>query len=156
MSRVSFIVTYSKSPAVKLNVDMFIQFVISPLYKCGATLQPCSSVGSQRWGSSPPEGGAAPAWCCPAPRTRCRRRAPAGAPCRSPWHRACRGTEPWPSPCREQRWLRGSVYPASTGTQGRPAGGTPSSNGPSGVRHGDIWKSLPLNEHIKFMTYFLI
>lgn len=118
----------------------------SPQYKCGASLQTCSSVRNQRSGSSRPEDGAAPAWCCRAPQTPCRRRARAGAPCRSPWPPARPDTEPWPSPCQVRRWQCGSDAQASTQIQGRPGGGVLWLNVLSWVWDGNIWKDLPLDK----------
>lgn len=80
---------------------------LSPRYKYDAFLLTCSSARSPRWGSSLLEDGAAPAWCCRAPRTPCRRRDRAGAPSRSPWPPARPDTAPWPSPCQGQRWRCG-------------------------------------------------
>lgn len=96
---------------------------VSPQYKCGASLQTCSSVRSQRLGSFPPEDEGAPAWCCQAPQTPCRRHAQEGAPCHSPWPPARPDTEPWPSPCQGRLWLCGSASPASTAMQAHPDGG---------------------------------
>lgn len=93
-----------------------------PRYKCGASLQTCSSVRSQRWGFSPPVDGAAPVWCYQAPQTLCRPHVQAGEPFHSLWPPAHPDRAQWPSPCQEQQLRCGSASLASTRVQG-PLGG---------------------------------
>lgn len=117
-----------------------------PQYKCDASLQTCSSVGIQRWGFSPPVDGAAPVWCCQAPRTPCTHRARAGAPFRSLWPPALHDRAQWPSPCQEQQWQCGSASPASTEVQGPPDGRVQWSTVTSQVGVDNICRS-PLMEN---------
>lgn len=129
---------------------------ISPQYKYGAFLQTCSSVKSQRWGSSRPEDAAAPAWCFQAPRTPCRRRAQATAPCHSLWPPARPGTVPWPSPCLEQQWQCDSVFPGSTATQEPPGEGAPSLKVPWWVWVENICKDQLLNRQKNSSGFYIV
>lgn len=117
-----------------------------PRYKCGASLQTCSSVRSQRWGFSPPGDGAAPVWCYQAPQTLCRRHVQAGEPSHSLWPPAHPDRAQWPSPCQEQQLRCGSASPASTGVQGPPGGGVRSSRATLQVEFDKIYRN-PLMEN---------
>lgn len=120
-----------------------------PQYKCGAFLRTCSSVRSQRWGSSPPADGAAPVWCYQAPQTLCRRHAQAGAPFRSRWPPAHPDRAQWPSPCQEQQLQCGSASPASTKAQGPPAGGLRSSRATLQVEFDNIYRNPLMKNKVK-------
>lgn len=123
-------------------------YAFLPQCKCGASLQTCSSVRSQRWGFSPPAGGATPIWCYQVQQTRCTHRVQAGAPFHWPRPPARPDRVQWLSPCQGQQLQYGSASPASTEVQGPPDGGVQSSTVTLPVEVDNIWRN-PLMENKK-------
>lgn len=103
------------------NVSYLTSVTCSPLCRCGASLRPCSSVGSLWWDFSHPVDAKAPVLCCPTPQTQYKRRVQVKAWHRSPVPRAHLGREPMLSAGQERRWPHGSACPASTRLGEHPA-----------------------------------